>query len=101
MDLGDIIYLYVCRGIHQLILERIFGVTRLQDVDETMTDLPEKETEESERLRLFISWLNGFKPYTAPIQIIRLVTGIVVSGNAVECKTHGTLWDLTLDSVSQ
>ena len=59
MDIGDIFYLYICRGIHQMILERIFGVTRLQDVDETMTDLPERDNEESERVRVFISWLNG------------------------------------------
>ena len=28
LDIGDIFYLYICRGIHQMILERIFGVTR-------------------------------------------------------------------------
>ena len=54
-----------------MILERLFGVTRLQDVDETMTELPEKENDESDRLRVFISWLNTSKPYPAPIQIIR------------------------------
>merc|ERR1711956_108383 len=59
LDIGDIFYLYICRGIHQMILERIFGVTRLQDVDETMTELPERDNEESERIRVFISWLNG------------------------------------------
>jgi hypothetical protein len=28
LDMGDMFYLYVCRGIHALILERIFGVNR-------------------------------------------------------------------------
>ena len=28
LDLGDFYYLYVCRGLHQFVLERIFGVTR-------------------------------------------------------------------------
>jgi len=71
LDLGDMFYLYICRGIHSMILERLFGVTRLQDVDETMTELPEKDNDESDRLRVFISWLNASKPYPAPIQIIR------------------------------
>ena len=56
-----------------MILERIFGVTRLQDVDETMTELPEKDNDESDRLRVFVSWLNAAKSYPAPIQIIRFV----------------------------
>lgn len=71
LDLGDMFYLYICRGIHQMILERVLGVTRLQDVDETMTELPEKDNDESDRMRVFISWLNASKPYPAPIQIIR------------------------------
>ena len=71
LDVGDILYLYICRGIHGLILERLFGITRLQDVDETLTELPERDNEESERLRIFISWLNTSKPYPAPLQIIR------------------------------
>ena len=37
LDVGDIVYIYVCRGIHALVLERLFGITRLQDVDETLT----------------------------------------------------------------
>jgi hypothetical protein len=41
LDVGDIIYIYICRGIHALILERLLGITRLQDVDETLTELPE------------------------------------------------------------
>ena len=28
------------------------GITRLQDVDETQTELPERDNEESERLRV-------------------------------------------------
>jgi len=71
LDVGDIIYIYICRGIHALILERLLGITRLQDVDETQTELPERDNEESERLRVFISWLNASKPYPAPIQLIR------------------------------
>ena len=36
-----------------------------------LTEMPELDTDESERLRVFISWLNASKPYTAPLQVIR------------------------------
>ena len=42
-----------------------------------MTELPERDNEESERIRVFISWLNGSKPYPAPIQIIRYLIYLV------------------------
>jgi hypothetical protein len=38
-----------------------------------MTELPEKDNDESDRLRTFVSWLNTLKNYPAPIQIIRYV----------------------------
>lgn len=71
LDVGDMLYLYLCRGLHQMILERIFGVTKLHEVDESITELPEMENPESEKLRTFVSWLNSSKPYQAPIKVIR------------------------------
>eukprot|EP00095_Tigriopus_kingsejongensis_P001586 maker-scaffold831_size90909-snap-gene-0.16 protein:Tk01586 transcript:maker-scaffold831_size90909-snap-gene-0.16-mRNA-1 annotation:"protein transport protein sec24b-like" len=71
LDSNDMIMLYFSRGVHQFMLERILGVTRIQDVDETLTDLPELENPESERLRHFVHWLNGNKAYPAPVRIIR------------------------------
>ena len=38
-----------------------------------MTELPELENPESERLRIFINFLDAKKPYPAPIRIIRSV----------------------------
>ena len=32
LDMGNIMYLYLSRGLHAMILERIFGVTRLNQV---------------------------------------------------------------------
>ena len=32
LDIGDIMYLYLSRGLHAMILERIFGVTKLHQV---------------------------------------------------------------------
>jgi len=71
LDIGDIHYLYLCRGIHQMLLERTFGVTRLHEVDENLTELPELDNPESERLRTFVNWLNSTKPYQAAIKVIR------------------------------
>lgn len=36
-----------------------------------MTELPELDNADSDRLRIFVQWLNGFKPYPAPITIVR------------------------------
>ena len=46
---------------------------RLHEVDESITELPEMENPESEKLRTFVSWLNSSKPYQAPIKVIRYV----------------------------
>ena len=40
-------------------------------VDETMTELPELDHAESNKLRTFIGWLKGNKPYGTPLRIIR------------------------------
>ena len=32
LDIGDVLYLYLSRGLHAMVLERIFGVTRLNQV---------------------------------------------------------------------
>ena len=32
LDVGDLLYLYLSRGLHAMILERVFGVTRLNQV---------------------------------------------------------------------
>ena len=44
---------------------------RLQDVDETMTEFPELDNPESDRVRTFIQWLNSNKPYPVAIRFIR------------------------------
>jgi len=40
-------------------------------VDEQLTELPELDNDESERLRTFVHFLNGKKPYSAPLRIVR------------------------------
>ncbi len=71
MDRADEMIIYLCRGLHQFMVERIFGVSRMQDVDENIYDLPELDNPESERLRTFVGYLNGSKPYPAAIRVVR------------------------------
>ena len=40
LDAGDSVIVYVCRGVHQYILERIFGVTRLVIVFMSVWNFP-------------------------------------------------------------
>ena len=89
LDCGDSMILYLSRGLHQMILERVLGAaryekaafqgtkgpyvfrSRIQDVDESIVELPELESDESELLRNFVNWLNSAKPFVAPIRIVR------------------------------
>jgi len=41
------------------------------DVDENLTDIPELDNEDSERFRVFIQYLNSFKPYPVNVTIVR------------------------------
>merc|ERR1712008_392952 len=67
---------------------------RLQDVDETMTELPERDNEESERIRVFIlaQWVKAISSsdtnYQGRLEIKTLI-----------CATHGrrqTRWFIFL-----
>ena len=40
-------------------------------MDETLTSLPERDNAESEKLRTFIGWINGNKPFSVPLRVIR------------------------------
>merc|ERR1712107_741580 len=51
--------------------EKMFGVSKPMDVDENLTDLPELDNEDSERLRIFVQHLNNFKPYPVNVSIVR------------------------------
>ena len=39
------------------------------DVDEHLTDVPELDNEDSERLRAFIQFINNKKSHSAPIKV--------------------------------
>jgi len=71
MDLGEKYYFFIGKVVQQHFCEKIFGVGRPNEIDENITDLPELENEDSERLRTFIQWLNSKKSHPVPIRVIR------------------------------
>lgn len=71
LDRGDLIYLYLGKITQTFFLEKIFGVARLTDVDPNLTDLPELENEDSDRLRSFIQFINNKKSHSVPIKVVR------------------------------
>lgn len=71
MDVGDVLYLYVGKVAPQFFCEKIFNVSKAADIDENITDLPELDNEDSERLRTFVQFLNNKKSHSAPIRIVK------------------------------
>jgi len=71
IDTGDQLILFLGKVLQPFFCEKIFGVTKPVDVDENLTDIPELDNEDSERFRVFIQYLNSFKPYPVNVTIVR------------------------------
>ncbi|CAG5084247.1 Similar to SEC24B: Protein transport protein Sec24B (Homo sapiens) [Cotesia congregata] len=71
LDAGDKIYIYIGKNIDSLFCTNVLGVSCYSAIPEEMYDLPELNTVENERLRLFLFSLQEEKPYYATVQIIR------------------------------
>ncbi|XP_040574935.1 protein transport protein Sec24B [Lepeophtheirus salmonis] len=72
MDCGDVYLLYLTRDIPEYTLENFFGKKQLNEIDgNSYTELPELNNPESERLKLFLNWLESFKTVYGTIKIIR------------------------------
>lgn len=71
LDCGDQMLLFLGKVLQPFFCEKMFGVSKPVDVDENLTDLPELENEDSERLRVFVQHLNNFKPYPVNVSIVR------------------------------
>merc|ERR1712183_837134 len=71
LDCGDRLILFIGKVTQPFLCEKIFGVTRPVDIDENLTDLPEMENEDSERLRSFIQALNNAKGFPVNVAIVR------------------------------
>lgn len=71
MDCGDKMILFIGKVVSSFFCEKMFGVSQPSYVDENLTDLPELENEDSERLRSFVASLNLRKSHPVPVRIIR------------------------------
>ncbi|EFX84798.1 hypothetical protein DAPPUDRAFT_209148 [Daphnia pulex] len=93
LDTGDVIYLYVGRNVHQVFLEQVLGASSFQSLPEQMFELPELETNESERLRNFLIHLQNQRPYPAVLQFIREDSQIrhLFSSHLVDGRTESSL----------
>lgn len=71
MDTGDHIYMFVCRAINDHFCKAVLNASNFAAIDDRLTELPELETPESERLRNFIGYLQSQRPCHAVFHIMR------------------------------
>jgi len=71
LDCGDRMILFIGKVVSTFFCEKMFGVSQPSYVDENLTDLPELENEDSERLRGFVASLNAKKSHPVPVRMVR------------------------------
>jgi len=71
LDCGDKLILFIGKVTQPFFCEKMFGVSRPVDIDENLTDLPELDNEDSDRLRTFVQSLNNTKGYPVNVTIVR------------------------------
>merc|ERR1719309_1676087 len=76
LDSGEKMILFIGKVTQPFFCEKIFGVSRPIDIDENLTDLPELENEDSERLRSFVQSLNNNKGYPVNVTVVETIQRI-------------------------
>ena len=71
LDTGSRMMLWVGAAISDHFCQEIFDVPNFASVPDLQSELPELETETSEKLRAFISYLNDQRPFPAAFNVIR------------------------------
>ncbi|XP_077505314.1 protein transport protein Sec24AB isoform X2 [Amblyomma americanum] len=71
LDTVDRLYLYVGRALSDHFCMNVLGVPNFLAIPEDMTELPQLATEESERVRNFLSWTQSRRPFYSPLRVIR------------------------------
>lgn len=71
MDAGTIMLLWVGRNCGQNFITQVLGVANYSALTQDMTQLPELDTPDSNRLTAFISWLREQRPFFPTLHIIR------------------------------
>jgi len=71
MDCGERLLLFIGKVAQPFFCEKVFGVSKPVDICESLTDLPELDNEDSERLRLLVQTLNTNKSYPVNVSVVR------------------------------
>ncbi|XP_075734982.1 protein transport protein Sec24A-like isoform X1 [Rhipicephalus microplus] len=70
LDTVDRLYLYVGRALSDRFCTNVLGVPNFAAIPEDMNELPQLETEESERVRNLLSWTQSRRPFYSPLRVI-------------------------------
>ncbi|KAF4098121.1 protein transport protein Sec24A [Onychostoma macrolepis] len=71
MDCGTVMYLWVGRNCSPEFLTEVLGVDSYAAVPLDMIQLPELDTAQSSRLRVFVDWLRERRPFHTVLHVIR------------------------------
>lgn len=71
LDTVERLYLYVGRAVQDRFCTNVLGVANFLAIPDDMTELPELNTPESERVRNFVAWTLSRRPYYSPLRVIR------------------------------
>lgn len=71
MDAGSVMFLWIGKNCGQNFISQVLGVSNYASIPHNMTHLPELDTVESSRVRVFISWLREQRPFFPILYIIR------------------------------
>lgn len=71
LDTVDRLYIYAGRALSDRFCSNVLGVPNYTAIPEDMTELPQLATEESERVRNFLSWTQSRRPFYSPLRVIR------------------------------
>ncbi|KAI1888244.1 hypothetical protein AGOR_G00183030 [Albula goreensis] len=71
MDCGNVMYLWVGRGCSELFIRDVLGCQNHASIPQNMTQIPDLETQASERTRAFLNWLQETRPFSASLYVVK------------------------------
>lgn len=93
MDAGCAFFLWIGKNCCSQFVTQVLGVSNCASIPQSMAQLPELDTVESERTRAFLSWLRDQRPFYPVLQVIKDEAPIRTSflQNMVEDRTESAL----------
>ncbi|XP_050423088.1 protein transport protein Sec24B [Adelges cooleyi] len=71
MDDSETLTIFIGRRSSDLLIQKLFGYVNFNAMPEMIAQVPEVDSKSSYLLRTFVSYLQHFKPYPLPIEIIK------------------------------